>query len=109
MRVIDSKKIDITNDEWDLYEKICASYTNLTNNGRDLFIDLFETDDNGMIVFLKPPSSRQTSLEVYLYLTTIFIHQQLRHANKTVDDMVLQIKTKLNDFEERLKKIENNS
>ena len=50
-----------------MYKKIVTSYTTTTNKGEDLFIDLFETDENGIIVFLKPPSKRQTSFEVFLF------------------------------------------
>ena len=59
LRIIDNKKIEMTSDEWGMYEKIVKSYTTLTNKGEDLFIDLFETDDNGIIIFLKPPRSEE--------------------------------------------------
>lgn len=102
MKIIDNKKIDLTNDEWDLYLKIVKSYTTLTNKGEDLFIDLFETNDDGIIVFLKPPSKRQTSFEVFLFLMSIQSHQQLRAVRKDVDDMCDQIKVKIKEIDEKL-------
>ena len=66
--IIDKKRVDLTADEETMYRKIVRSYTTLTNKGEDLFIDLFETDDQGIIIFLKPPHIRQTSLEVFLFL-----------------------------------------
>lgn len=98
IRVIDNKKIDVTEDEWNLYEKIVKSYTTLTNKGEDLFMDLFETDNNGTIIFLKPPSRRQTSFEVFLFLMSLMQHQHLRLMQKQVDDMCLQIKEKLSQL-----------
>lgn len=97
MRIIDNKKVDMTNDEWAMYEKIVKSYTTMTNRGEDLFIDLFETDDNGIIMFLKPPSKRQTSFEVFLFLMSLMQHQHLRLMQKQVDDLCAQVREKLKD------------
>jgi hypothetical protein len=97
LKIIDNKKVDMTDDEWSMYIKIVKSYTTLTNKGEDLFIDLFESDDNGIIIFLKPPSTRQTSFEVFLFLMALFQHQHLRLMHKQIDDVVAQIKEKFQD------------
>ena len=97
MRIIDNKKVDMTDDEWQMYQKIVKSYTTMTNKGEDLFIDLFETDDNGVIMFLKPPSKRQTSFEVFLFLMSLMQHQHLRLMQKQVDDLCAQVREKLKD------------
>lgn len=103
LRIIDNKKIDMTEDEWSMYQKIVKSYTSLTNKGEDLFIDLFETDDNGIIMFLKPPSKRQTSFEVFLFLMSIFQHQHLRLMHNQVDDICIQMKQKIVEIDTKLK------
>lgn len=95
--VIDNKRVDLTNDEESMYRKIVQSYTTLTNRGEDLFIDLFETDNNGIIIFLKPPHIRQTSFEVFLFLMSIMQHQHLRQMHAQIDDMCAQVKEKLKD------------
>lgn len=100
-RVIDNKKVDMTNDEWLMYEKIVKSYTTLTNKGEDLFIDLFEVDENGIIIFLKPPSKRQTSFEVFLFLMSLFQHQHLRLMYNQVADICNQMKEKMREFDEK--------
>ncbi len=102
MKIIDNKKIDLTEDEWAMYEKIVKSYTTLTNNGEDLFIDLFETDKDGIIMFLKPPSKRQTSFEVFLFLMSIMQHQHLRMMHKQVDDICNQMKEKMNEITKKM-------
>lgn len=89
---IDNKKVDLTADEYDLYNKIVKSYTTTTNKGEDLFIDLFETDENGIIIFLKPPSKRQTSFEVFLFLMSIMQHQHLRLMHAQVDEAIADLK-----------------
>lgn len=106
MRIVDNKKIDMTDDEWNMYQKIVKSYTNLNNKGEDLFIDLFETNDDGIIIFLKPPSKRQTSFEVFLFLMALCQHQHLRVMRKEVDDMCEQIKIKLKEIDQKLEQKE---
>lgn len=106
IRIVDNKKVDMTEDEWQLYQKIVKNYTTLTNKGEDLFIDLFESDDNGTIIFLKPPSKRQTSFEVFLFLMSLFQHQHLRLIYKEVDSMTDQIKSKLKEIDSKLEKLE---
>jgi hypothetical protein len=92
--VIDNKKIDLTDSEWTMYQKIVASYTTATNKGEDLFIDLFETDDRGVIIFLKPPSKHRTSFEVFLFLMAIMQHQHLRVMYRQVDEALAKLNEK---------------
>lgn len=98
IRVVDNKRLEMTDDEWAMYQKIVKSYTTLTNKGEDLFKDLFETDESGTIVFLKPPSQRQTSFEVFLFLMSLMQHQHLRIMYKQVDDVCKEIKEKLKEL-----------
>lgn len=97
IRIVDKKKVDMSHDEWNMYQNIVKSYTTATNKGEDLFIDLFETDENGIIVFLKPPSKRHTSFEVFLFLMSLMQQQHLRVMYSRVDDVIKQIKDKLKE------------
>ena len=103
--VIDNKKVDLTSDEWNMYQKIVKSYTSATNKGEDLFIDLFETDDNGIIMFLRPPSKRQTSFEVFLFLISIQQQQHIRIMYAQVADVCKQMKDKIREVDEKLQSI----
>lgn len=94
IRIVDNKKVDMSNDEWAMYQKIVRSYTDLTGKGEDLFIDLFETDNNGTIIFLKPPSKRRTSLEVFLFLMSLMQHQHLRLMHAQIDEAIAEMKKK---------------
>lgn len=87
----------MTDDEWAMYDKIVKSYTTATNKGEDLFIDLFETDNDGIIIYLKPPSKFRTSFEVFLFLMSLMQHQHLRQMHKQVDEACKEIKEKLSD------------
>jgi hypothetical protein len=97
IKVVDKKKMDMTDDEYMMYQKIVKSYTTPTNKGEDLFMDLFETNEDGIIMFLKPPSKRQTSFEVFLFLMAIFQHQHLRLMHAQIDDLCAQMKEKFKD------------
>ena len=103
--VIDNKRVNLTNDEIKMYQKIVASYTSLTNKGEDLFSDLFETDEDGIIIFLKPPSKRYTSFEVFLFLMSIQQQQHLRLMYGQVQDICNQMKSKMNELDMKLSKI----
>ena len=104
-RVVDNKKLDMTEDEFTIYQKIVKSYTTATNKGEDLFCDLFETDDRGIILFLKPPSQRRTSFEVFLFLMSLFQHQHMRLMYQQVDDICQQMKDKMKEINEKLDKL----
>jgi hypothetical protein len=104
-RIVDNKKLDMTDDEWSIYQKIVKSYTTTTNKGEDLFIDLFETDGRGIIIFLKPPSVRRTSFEVFLFLMALFQHQHLRLMQDEVSNMCDQMKLKIKELDEKLEGI----
>lgn len=97
--IIDNKKINLTEDEYDMYQKICKSYTTNFYKGSDLFKDLFETDDNGVIIFLRPPSKQQTSFEVFMFLMAIQQQQHIRVMYGQLDDFINQIKEKLQKIE----------
>lgn len=95
MYVIDYKKIDLTSDEWEMYQKICRSYDRPNFKGEDLFRDLFETDDDGIIIFLKPPSKMYTSMEVFMFLMSLMQHQHLRRMEKRIEDAIERMENNL--------------
>jgi hypothetical protein len=108
IQVVDSKRLDMTEDEWAQYQKIVKSYTTSTNKGEDLFCDLFETDGRGIIIFLKPPTVRRTSFEVFLFLMALFQHQHMRLVYQQVDDICQQMKDKMKEIDGKLLKLSEN-
>jgi hypothetical protein len=106
IRVVDHKKLDMTEDEFAIYQKIVKSYTTSTNKGEDLFTDLFEVDGRGIIIFLKPPSVRRTSFEVWLFLMSLMQNQHLRQIYLQVEDIANQMKEKLKEINEKLANLE---
>jgi hypothetical protein len=80
LRIIDNQRIELTDSEFQLYQEICKSYDTPKMKGADLFKDLFQTDQKGFIIFLRPPNKTYTSMEAYLFIVNIMIHQNLGHA-----------------------------
>lgn len=101
MRIICNKKIDLTDDEWKVFQSICSSYKEY--GGELLFDGLFETDKNGIIQFLIPPSKQQTSLEIFLFLVSIFNHQHVREMERMNSETIAQTKEELNKLIEEFK------
>ena len=104
MQVIDNKKVDMTNDEHLMYQSIVKSYTSTTSRGEDFFADLFEVNDDGIIIFLKPPATRQTSFEIFLFLMSLMQNQHIRVMYKQVEDICKQIKDKIKEVDDKLNK-----
>lgn len=105
IKLIDHKRIDMTNDEFSAYKALCRSYDDSKANrkGEDLFIDHFEVNGDGIITFVKPPNKRYSSLEVYCFLISIQVNQHLRINREQCVSMVNEANAKLQPLVEELK------
>ena len=98
IKIIDNKKVEMTNDEYSMFEKICQSYDNPPSmRGKDLFQGLFETDEEGLIIYLIPPHSKMSSMEVYLFLMSLMQNQHLRKGYKLIDAKLAEMNKKIDD------------
>lgn len=105
IRIIDHRPVDLTEEEYAMYQSIVSSYNTHSNNGADLFCDLFESDGNGIITILKPPTKQRTTLEVFLFLMAVSQNQHLRLMHAQVDDIVRQFKEKMVEVDKKLAKL----
>ena len=103
IRVIDNKRIDLTDAEWELYQKIAKSYNRPNFEGKELFKGLFETDDHGLIIFLIPPSTKYASMEVYLFLMSVMVHQHLGAACAQADKLSTSLERKIREADAVIK------
>lgn len=103
IHIIDNKKVNLTEDEWRMYNDICRSYDRPNFKGESLFVSLFESDDNGIITFLKPPANRHTSMEVVFFMMIIQQHQQLRAFNRQAEDLFKELREKIEKSVEKTK------
>lgn len=92
LRIIDNKRIELTDSEFKLYQEICRSYDGPKFKGEELFKDLFETDKNGIIIFLRPPNKSYTSMEVFMFLVSVMVHQHLGAGCKELNSLIVQNK-----------------
>jgi hypothetical protein len=101
-RIIDHKRVDMTDDEWKMYQKICKSYDRPNFEGKSLFEEHFEVDGGGIIIFVLPPPHKRTSLEVYCFLTSLMINQHLRVMRAQSEALIRDTKRVISD---RLKEL----
>lgn len=98
IRIIDNKKIELTNEEYQQYQNICKSYDRPNFKGADLFKGLFDSDSEGIIINLNAPSKFYTSFEVFLWLMKIMQHQHLRIMRDQQQAMVDETKKIVNQL-----------
>lgn len=93
----------MTNEEWESYVNIARTYDRPNFQGTDLFKGLFDTDNNGMITFIRPPSGVQTSMEIFLFVCALYEHQKMRSFEQRVEENIEQMNKKIADTLEELK------
>jgi len=98
LRIIDNKRIELTDSEFKLYQEICRAYDGPKFKGEELFKDLFETDQSGIITFLRPPNRSFTSMEVYMYIVGVMTHQMLRLGYTKVNTFIKDGQETLNQL-----------
>jgi hypothetical protein len=102
VKIIDNKKVWLTNDEYLAYQEICKGYDRPNFQGKDLFQDHFEVNDDGIIIFVKPPHKKYSSMEVFTFLISLMVNQQLRISQEQISSLVNEAAKK---YTEQLKEI----
>ena len=106
--IIDHKPVSMTDDEWKLYNQICASYDNPpSQKGSDLFCDLFEVNGDGIIILLKPPK-RQTSFEIVFFMSNLMVQQHLRLMQERGDVFFRAVESKIVELDKQLEEVKSN-
>jgi hypothetical protein len=100
IKIINHKKVDMTNDEIRMYEAICRSYDepNVNRKGEDLFVDHFEVNSDGIITFVKPPQKRYSSIEVYCFLSSLMMNQHMRSLYAQNQSLINEATIKINSL-----------
>lgn len=105
LRIIDNKRIDLTDSEYTLYQEICKSNDRPNFRGEDLFQNLFETSSDGLIIFLRSPTA-QFSFEVVLFLLNVMTNQHMRKIYKEHYEALDELKKLMKDATEILNKVQ---
>ena len=114
-KAIDNKKVNMTTEEYNEYIQICRSYDRPSFKGEELFKNLFETNDDGMIVYIKSLGNKQISLEVLFFITNLMQNQWLRamasRANETFracrekfDEKIAELDLKIAELDKKANK-----
>ena len=109
-RIISYKKVDMTDDEYSEYQKICRSYDRPNFKGEDLFKDLFETNDDGLITYIKSLNNRQITFEILFFVMNLMQNQWLRltvnNANSFLIDAERRLQEKLSILDTKIKELD---
>lgn len=86
-KIIANKRVEITPDEFAIYEQICAGYP----DGKNLFQGLFETNDEGIITCLIPPK-KKFAMDIVIYLQNLIVQQHLRLIYQEHNEALKELK-----------------
>lgn len=85
-RVVDYKAIDMSEEEWEYYNKIVAEFSVGNKNGKEQFRDLFDVDGEGCITMIHPPLKKEIAWAVLFFTQNLMINQRLRKIEKWVEE-----------------------
>lgn len=102
IRIVDNKKLEMTDDEYSEYIKICRSYDRKFFRGDDLFKDLFESNDDGVIIYIKSITNKQFTFEVMFFMMNLMQNQWLRLMTKQVNQTLAAVNKKMIEVEKKL-------
>jgi hypothetical protein len=83
---------------------MCESYSRPNFNGADIFMEMFDTNGEGIITFVKPPEKRAFTMEAYCFLTSLMVNQHLRISHQLNEALVLETKQNLQNLIVEFKK-----
>jgi hypothetical protein len=99
IRIVNHKKLEMTNDEYAIFLDICKSYDKPPSvKGEFLFEDLYEVDDNGIITILRPPSRQFVTIEIFLFVIALMNQQHLRIMYSQLSESMQNINSKLKEL-----------
>lgn len=101
-RIIDNKKVLMTEDQYNFYKNICRGYDRPAFKGELLFQDHFEVDDHGVLLFIKPPQNKYSSMEVYTFLLSLMTTQHISIMREQVETFIEEGKDKLKELLSRV-------
>ncbi len=97
IHIIDHKKVWMTPDEKKMYDFICEGYDKPNFQGKDLFQDHFEVNESGVIVFVKPPHKKYSSMEVFTFLVSLQVNQHLRISQEQMQSLVSEAENRITE------------
>ena len=81
IKAIAHQKVEMTDQEYQYYKELVSQFTDDKNKGEEYFKELFESDEEGFITFIKP--NRPIPWAIVFFVQQLMITQRLR----IIDDM----------------------
>ena len=111
LRIIDNKKVELTDTEHKIYKELCEEYTEKYFQGSELFKGLFEVNGEGIILFVKPQHNRKFSMEIFCFLLSVMQNQHLRIMQNQQQTFIKEAQKKhielFKEAGERISKLDN--
>jgi hypothetical protein len=85
-KIIDYKHVDMTEEEYEYYLQLVKEFTAGTSNGKDQFKDVFDVDEDGCIMLIRPPLRKSVGWAVLVFLQNLMINQRLRRMESWVQE-----------------------
>lgn len=108
MKVIDYKKVNMTDAEFSYYKQLVNKFTEKENNvsGEYFFKDTFNTDSDGNIILIK--TEKSVPWAVLFFLQQLMINQRMRMNDKLIEKNV-RLLEQLEDLKARFDNQESNN
>jgi len=74
------QKVDLTQLEYEYYQKLVEQYSDDKQSGEVYFRDLFDTDDDGIIIMIHPTKSIPWA--ILFFIQNLMINQNMRSNDK---------------------------
>ena len=86
--IINFKSVEMNEEEHKYYEELVKSFSTPEKSGKNYFRDLFDVDEDGCIMFIRPPLKMEVPWAVLVFLQNLMINQRLRRMEKKVEGFV---------------------
>jgi ABC-type molybdate transport system permease subunit len=95
IKAIANKKIDLTQEEYDYYLELEATF------GKEAFIGLFKTNKYGTVVSVTPSSAIPTAIILIFFFLNIMLNQRLRSIDEGLSTLA-SIEKRISKIEEKI-------
>lgn len=85
-KIIDFKSVELTESEFEYYERLVKEFTIGAYSGKEQFKDLFTVDEDGCISEIHPPMNKELSWAVLFFVQNLMINQRLRRMERKVEN-----------------------
>jgi hypothetical protein len=85
-KIIDYKKVDMIEEEYEYYQKLLAEFTYGNYSGKEQFHDIFDVDGDGCIIIIRPPLKKEVGWAVLFFLQNLMINQRIRRMERKVEE-----------------------